>query len=297
MSKLESPSKSLSPANSEQSPFSEPRTPERWWHWGSESPKHADYFQSSVMNQKRNRKQSRRFPEPELYSGEADADARKRMRPLESHYNNRNSRGQVLPDSGSKARVGFSEMDENSRTMNEIGEGVETFESGTASPVAQINVEDESASNSESSLGKRIQLMKMELELVRKHHDKKILTLEKNTRHLQEENFALCETLHWYKGQYEARGGGSSPLDEVKTLRAELGRKNMEIEEKIRQNSSLEEQINTAEGLSGILKDSQAANNVSMRISEDLSELETASAIERISKSHAQLIRSKPILI
>lgn len=50
----------------------------------------------------------------------------------------------------------------------------------------------------------------------------------------------------------------------LEELSAEDEKRNVEIEEKIKQISSLEDLLNTAEGLSAILRDSQDRNNVSV---------------------------------
>lgn len=78
---------------------SEYRKTEWWWRWGSQSPKEprtADPSESFILTEKRNRKQSRRFPEPELYPGGADTDAQKRMRLAGSYPDNRISKHKTL---------------------------------------------------------------------------------------------------------------------------------------------------------------------------------------------------------
>lgn len=147
---------------------------------------------------------------------------------------------------------------------------------GKSMRAAPFGTRDGAVSEADIKTAKEIQLLKREIDLLGLHHNRKTSTLEQDRRYLQEENFALCRKLDWYKTQHEAKASGSCTSDEVEALSAELERRNIEIEEKIKQNSSLEQQLNTAEGLSAVLRDSQDEKNVSVIFSEDLAQLETA---------------------
>jgi Uncharacterized conserved protein len=157
-----------------------------------------------------------------------------------------------------------------------MNEDAPFLKKGRSSPLVLMSTRGKTASEEDRDNKKQIQRLKREIDLLGMHHTTKTSTLEQEIRYLQEENFSLSRNLHWYKTRYDAKGRGSFALDEIEGLNAELERRNIEIEEKIQQNSSLEEQLNTAEGMSAVLRDSQAGNQVSMRFSKDLTRLETA---------------------
>ena len=142
--------------------------------------------------------------------------------------------------------------------------------------------------------------MKREIDLLGVHQSRNTSILEQEIRYLQEENFELCRKLDWYKKLYKAKENGSNDFDEVDELNAELERRNIEIEEKIKQNSSLEEQLNTAEGLNDVLKDSQNSNTVSVIFTSELSELEAATRraamllLQCLSDQQLAKLRKKP---
>ena len=162
---------------------------------------------------------------------------------------------------------------ESLRASNEQSDNMAKLKKGKGMPATPFGTGDGTVSEAENA--KEIQLLKREIDLLGLHHNRITSTLEQDIRYLQEENFALCRKLDWYKTQHEARLTESCTSDEVEGLSAELERRNREIEEKIKQNSSLEEQLNTAEGLSAVLRDSQDENKVSVIFSEDLAQLET----------------------
>ncbi|CRG87919.1 hypothetical protein PISL3812_04941 [Talaromyces islandicus] len=259
MGDISSSRTSLTPSSSVGTVPSEGRQPERWWRWGSHSPKQpiiANHSESLILTQRRNRKQPRNFPEPELYSGETDTDARKRMRLIPGTF--------------------VSHDGKSLRTSSERGDNMGKLKKGESVAAAPFDTGAGAVPEADIKTAKKIQLLKREIDLLGLHHDRKTSTLKQDIEYLKEENFALCRKLDWCRTQHEAKAGGSYTSDEVEALNAELERRNVEIEEKIKQNSSLEQQLNTAEGLSAVLRDLQDENNVSVIFSEDLVQLETA---------------------
>jgi DNA repair exonuclease SbcCD ATPase subunit len=164
---------------------------------------------------------------------------------------------------------------------------------GKSLPASHMGTADKPASEAIIGTANEIQLLKREIEFLGIHHNRRTSSLEQDIKYLQEENFALCRKLDWYQTQHQANISGSCTSDEVKELSAELERRNTEIEEKIRQVSSLEEQLNTAEGLSAVLKDSQSANNVSAIFSKELAQLE--STMSQAALLLAQCISDKQV--
>jgi hypothetical protein len=113
-----SPSASPIPSSSIATVPADRREPEWWWRWGTESPKEsrsADHSESFILTQKRNRKQARRFPEPELYSGEADTDAQKRMRRVGSYPGSHISKHNTVSGLESEVRrlLAFRDLEVN----------------------------------------------------------------------------------------------------------------------------------------------------------------------------------------
>ncbi|OOQ87552.1 hypothetical protein PEBR_15545 [Penicillium brasilianum] len=277
MSDLSSPDASPTPSSSTAAAPSECKEPDRWWRWGSESPKKSicsDHSESFILTQKRNRKQRRRFPELELYTGETDRDARKRMRL--PYPDNDISKEKAFSGLKSEILGTSSPRGESFKTSDEMSERMTRLKRGKDLPAVPFGTGDAVVSGAKTE--REIQFLKREIDLLGLKHERITLSMEQDMIYLQEENFALCRKLDWYKTQHEAKANGSCTSDDVEGLHAELERRNREIEEKIRQNSSLEEQLNTAEGLSAALRDSQDGQNLSTIFSRDLAQLETATS-------------------
>ncbi|KAJ5263551.1 hypothetical protein N7478_011156 [Penicillium angulare] len=279
---------------------SEEREPEWWWHWSSQSlkePRSADPSEAFILNERRSRKQARRFPEPELYSGEADIDAQKRMR-LNVSYRD-NSTSTKKKHTALQVELSVSN-DETHRASNQKSDNTTKSKRGTCIPEVPIYKGNAPSLETCIKSEKEIQSLKREVGLLGLHDEKRASAFRQDIRYLQEENFALCRKLDWYKTQYEAIASGSCALDGLEELRVEVEKRDVEIDEKVKQISSLEDQLNTAEGLSAILRDSQDQNNASVNFSEDLAQLEAAMGqaalllVQCLSDKKLSIVRKSP---
>lgn len=111
---------------------------------------------------------------------------------------------------------------------------------------------------------------------------------------LQTANMRLCQQLDWHSRFNEAREDSArSSATQVTALKKALEDRDNEIEEKLKQISSIEERLNSAADLTSILKDLQISNTVSTESSTELSRLETM--ISRTATVYTQLLSEQRV--
>lgn len=144
-------------------------------------------------------------------------------------------------------------------------------------------------------------LLRREINLLNVHRDEQIADLEGTITHLQEVNKNLNAMMSRFRDMERVRANQSGgPLAEVKSLVAKLKEKDEELENKIDQITSLEEQLSARNRLENIYDDMKSNLGCTSSFSKGLAELEEGAhqlagfLVQCLSNKRIQNLRKKP---
>ncbi|KAI2720888.1 hypothetical protein CBS147332_4128 [Penicillium roqueforti] len=161
-------------------------------------------------------------------------------------------------------------------TSASVPANVETPHGNTRNTDIQDNPVSIRETKSDMGLLKRQNdLLKREIDLISIRRDRKIVSLQENVTCLQEFNKELNTMLGQYREMKEVETHASGVLaDEVMELRAKLRQRDEQLEGKIHQISTLDEQLSAHEGMIQIKEDWRLDFTCSSSFSKALAELE-----------------------
>lgn len=253
-------------------------------------PRTSDLDLSLILTSKRSRIKPTRFPECEIYSGEIaeplhdqeTPKSQKRSRlaiEVGSAYGTRwPQQGHALKIKSADSCLDLKIVPPMRKTKDLVREAT-TFGSNrkdtkdiTLSSVSAIENTPSKRDNEPSS---EVKLLKHQIDLLATRDSHMLKRLEDELLILKDENSKLYGHLDWYRKMEKAKADYPDEIvDNVKELKAELERKDIEIGEKIKQNECLTEQVNSAEGLNSILKDFRSGHVLATRFQAEMINLE-----------------------
>lgn len=144
-------------------------------------------------------------------------------------------------------------------------------------------------------------LLRREISLLNVHRDRRTAELEGEITRLQELNKDLNAMISRFRNMERVRANQfGTPLEEVKSLAAQLERKDQELDRKTDQITALKEQLSAEDQLQDILDDMKSDFACSSSFSKGLAELEEGThqlagfLVQCLSNKRIQNLRKKP---